>query len=263
VFVGACGSDGPGDGPADLGPDDGALDGGRDGGDADAAPGDAARDAGDGGVGWSVGPEGGTVEAAGGFVQLVFPPGAVPSSIDVTVERRSTFPPAAGLIDARVYEIGPEGARFSKPVELTLGYELDELPVESEESELILYVLDGEEWTAIPGSEADVVEHAVTATVAHFSTHAAGRPEIFYVPGDGFSETFVVTKTLVDNTCRVPYVPDPMWRVTIGDGTLTFGLGTGTYDGGIADGEYAMTIPIRPRDECYAQADITWSLVRE
>jgi len=259
----ACGSNGGADGPADRGPggdDGGALDlgvvdagPGEDAGAEDAAPGDT-------GGGVAIGPSGGTVGSEDGYAQITFPPGAVSEPVYPSAEPYPDAPLAEGLVAGRAYWFEPDGMTFDAPVEVTIAYEPGEVPAGTAESELVLLVVEGDEWIPISGSVPDPEAHAVTATVAHFSALSPGRLDARTVPGAGFVEFFQLRGTLVESTCSSPYPLEGQWRVTIGQGTLSFGLGTGTYSGGSAEGEHGMTIPVRPQDACYATVHVDWWL---
>ncbi len=125
-------------------------------------------------TGTLIGPEGGTVSAAGGAV-LQIPPGALDREVEVWIEEAAGSPagfnPAGG-----VYEFGPPGTVFAEPVEVRLPY--DQTRVRGPESGVRVWwalSIDGD-WAPLEGS-ADTTQDTVTGLATHFSFGAPGEPE--------------------------------------------------------------------------------------
>lgn len=245
-----CGTDGGGSGSRDGGP----------------PPGDGGPDAGgvDGGVGAWVGPGGGVVTSVDGRATLTFPAGAVAEETWVTLDAVAPdgLPPAEGTIPESAYDLGPDGATFLAPVALTIGYAPDQVPADRDEAELRLHVLEDEglEWVEVPGGTVDLVAHEVTTPIAHFSRHVLAA-RVFQVPGAGFDRTFLLEIDVDATSCSGP-VPTlgPSARVIVGDGTVSFGFGTGEYVAGQGAGSHSMTIPINPVTGCVGTVESTWAI---
>jgi hypothetical protein len=63
----------------------------------------------------TVGPEGAVVSSSDGAVSIGIPPGAVETSVDITVQALTNSPPGLG----NAYQVGPAGQVFLLPVTLT------------------------------------------------------------------------------------------------------------------------------------------------
>ncbi len=109
--------------------------------------------------------EGGKVEAEG--VTLDFPAGALAEDTTITVETLS----AAGLPDAEkiagaVFEFGPDGTEFLKPVALTLEFDASTKP-EGDYAAKVAVLEDGK-WTTLATT---VAGGKATTEIEHFSTY--------------------------------------------------------------------------------------------
>ncbi|MDD5703321.1 MAG: hypothetical protein PHU23_14895, partial [Dehalococcoidales bacterium] len=80
------------------------------------------------------------------------------------------LPPEGALISA--CEFGPDGARFSPPLGLTMLYDPAALPEGVPEQSLYISVLDGLTWLPLEDSRVDTVSHTVNARISHFSQYA-------------------------------------------------------------------------------------------
>ncbi len=117
-------------------------------------------------------PEGGTVTAAGGQVELVFPAGAVDAATIITVEAAASPPPSIRLVTGTAFDLGPTGTQFNDPVRLTVSYDPADLPITVEEEALGLFRAGATTWERVPGSSVDVGARTVTAEIDGFSTFA-------------------------------------------------------------------------------------------
>jgi len=70
----------------------------------------------------TVGPSGDTV-ALPGSVDLVIPPGALAETTTITITRTTRAAPDEIVALSPVFEFGPDGLVFAKPVEVTLDCE--------------------------------------------------------------------------------------------------------------------------------------------
>ncbi len=121
----------------------------------------------------AVGPAGGTLSVAGGVVILVFPVGAVSSDTMVVVRPTTSPPPDPNLIPGTAYDYAPSAMTFSEPVQLTVYYDPSAIPAGLYEGATRLCRWDGVSWVPVPGSSADMLLHAVSASVTSFGCYAA------------------------------------------------------------------------------------------
>lgn len=140
-----------------------------------------------------VDPGGGTIEAQGGQVSLTFPPGAVSSDVEVTVEPAPAPPADQGLLPGSAFDFGPDGLQFEEPVELTIEFDRAELPEGALEAGLAIHLAVEDGWRRIEGSTVDDANGRVTAQINSFSVYAVvfvGVPEKVFTSGD--AQTAVV-----------------------------------------------------------------------
>lgn len=112
----------------------------------------------------SLGVNGGTAKSADGALTLSFGPGALTADTQITVE---TFRDRqARRLESFVYELGPHGHVFAKPVTI-------EIAATAEPGvELAIANLDGAEPELLGSSTFDRSAGRVRATLEHFSTYA-------------------------------------------------------------------------------------------
>lgn len=120
-----------------------------------------------------IGAGGGTVTALDGRVTLVVPPGAVSGEVGITVQPVTNVPQVGrfAAVAGSVVDLGPDGATFAQPIEVTLGYADEELPPGVIEELLGLFRFDGSTWQRVPGSRVDPAANTVTGGVTSFSTY--------------------------------------------------------------------------------------------
>lgn len=163
-----------------------------------------------------VGPGGATVRAQGGQVTLDFPPGAVASEVEVTVERAQRPPADEGLLPGSAFDFGPDGLAFDQPVELTVAFDPSELPSGGLESGLAIHRAVGDGWQRVEGSVVDEASNRVRAPIHSFSVYAVvflGAPQEVFRAGD--AQTAVVGQAV-----ETP----PSVQVRTGDGEVFPGL---------------------------------------
>ena len=107
-------------------------------------------------------------------VQLNFESSSVTKSLDITVEEISNPITDSSIEMYSVYEFGPDGTNFDKPVNLIIKYDVDYLPEGVEESDIKMYVINGNTWEEIEGSFSNVAMHWVAADISHFSKMGCG-----------------------------------------------------------------------------------------
>jgi hypothetical protein len=112
----------------------------------------------------ALGPNGGTAKSAEGALTLSFGPGALTEQTEITV-RTIRNRPVHRLVSF-VYDLGPHGKTFTRPVELVIDAE------SANGEELALVNLDGAEPELVPSSSWDPAAGKVRATLEHFSLYA-------------------------------------------------------------------------------------------
>jgi hypothetical protein len=126
---------------------------------------------------------------------------------EVTVTLPSVLP--AGVPSGVEYvgiaiQLGPEGATFSHPVEISITFD----PAEFEGKTPVIYVYEAGEWKAL---DTTVVGNKAIAKVTHFSTFV-----LFAVPEVTPTPTPTATPTLSPTTAPIPPAtptPRPWWRI--------------------------------------------------
>jgi hypothetical protein len=112
----------------------------------------------------TIGPEGGTLEIAGGH-SIYFPPGALTDSTTISAVRH----PLKILVD-----FGPEGLVFPDSARPTLTYSYDGLGLLGllDPGGLVIVYLDGGAIAEVLPSVVDPQARVVQAELTHFSTYA-------------------------------------------------------------------------------------------
>ena len=176
LAVAGCGGGAGGGGDDDDGRDaalqrDAALaDAGGDGEDGGGGDGAVLVDAGEADaevVAMAIGAGGGTLTTADG-VRIEIPAGALATTTTITVTRSGT--PTLGAVGP-LYELGPDGTRFTQPITLTLPYDPASLGT-AMPGELMLATRVGNSWSASGFALVDTGSHQVTGFVTHFSPWA-------------------------------------------------------------------------------------------
>ncbi|HAG08851.1 MAG TPA: hypothetical protein DCK87_04710, partial [Desulfotomaculum sp.] len=143
------------------------------------------------GVG-SVGPKGGKVTGAAGKACVEIPAGVLDKEVVITIKQvvltEVTAPPATLKLASDIYEFGPAGTKFAKPVTITLQYDPAKLAGAKEEM-LAVYYLDEttKTWVSLGGT-VDKTKHTVTVEVDHFSKYAVMVETVVKPPACVFSD---------------------------------------------------------------------------
>jgi len=173
--------------------------------------------------GGTVGLSGGTINAAGGAVKLVFPTNAVANGTMVTVSAVGSAPaPFPGqvltVVSGAAYSFGPEGQPFAKGVPLTIRYDPANLPPNAVESELGLYTWTNGAWTPVSASAVDLVNKTVTAPISHFSIWGVLAP-VSATPGYTLIDLGVLPGSTVSAATGVNNNGDVVGSSNLGSGT--------------------------------------------
>jgi uncharacterized delta-60 repeat protein len=119
----------------------------------------------------TVGPAGGELSGHEGSVVLDFPAGAVTENLDIRISPIASVG-VPGVITTRIFDFGPDGTTFDKPVIVTLSYEGIEFPPDVELGDL-LYAIGTSHETGelipLPGAEVDSVAKTVSVPINGFS----------------------------------------------------------------------------------------------
>jgi len=118
-----------------------------------------------------IGPEGGTISAAGGEVLLAVPATALASVTAITIRAGEAPTPSVRTVGP-VWEFGPAGTVFDPPAELTIPYDPGAVPVEVTDptEELTVAREQGGLWMEI-SSTVDAASNQVTALIPGFSRY--------------------------------------------------------------------------------------------
>ena len=120
-----------------------------------------------------VGPGGGAVAISNGAASLVFPPGALTSTVSISLSPAAAWP-LTEMVGA-VYDLGPDGASFASPV--TLGIAWPGPAAGVDESKLELSTAEtGDLWEAVSGASVDTAAHSASGPITHFSKGAVLGP---------------------------------------------------------------------------------------
>jgi hypothetical protein len=123
-----------------------------------------------------VGPAGGKVTGPAGKAVVEVPAGALDKKVVITIKQVApadvTAPPATLKLAGDIYEFGPAGTQFKKPVKITLKYDPAKLGDVSEDNlKVYLFNETTKTWEAL-GGVVDKVNHTLTVEVNHFSKYA-------------------------------------------------------------------------------------------
>jgi hypothetical protein len=188
--------------------------------------------------------EGGTVAVTGGSIDI--PPGALAADTTITVDvkDKSAFPNAADVA-VNVFDYGPNGTKFLKPVAMSI--DLQGVAVPDGKTAKIAYY-DGSAWKSLDDSK--VVNGKVTATTTHFTpftvvfsggTQTGGSCGQFNACGGDLTGTWTYTvgcATIPTSALGAPWSTCATASVTATvdlNGTITFN----------ADNTYALNANIK------------------
>jgi hypothetical protein len=116
-----------------------------------------------------VGPDGGTIVALGGRVQLEIPPGALEQVTAITIRPLPQIP--GDPLSNTAFDFGPDGTRFLRPVALTLSYNPEGIPPNQAASLRIIKQFSDDIQRLMPPGAVDTGNHTVTAEIQGFSSY--------------------------------------------------------------------------------------------
>jgi hypothetical protein len=155
---------------------------------------------------------GGTVLS--GDVQLVFPAGAIDRPLQVVVNAATGAPSDPALVVGSAYEFTPDGLAFAAPVDLTIRYDVADIPSGFSETQLGINHLVQGKWERLAGTRVDVAAHEVTAAISGFSVYAVLGRSAATVEVSPKSVDLAVAETvqleIVAVTSTGDTIPDPV-----------------------------------------------------
>jgi hypothetical protein len=122
--------------------------------------------------------------------------------------------PAASSVIGAVYDLGPDGTTFSKPVKLT--FDLDSTKLAADELPFIAFVT-GETWGLLADSK--IKDGKVEATTTHFTTFGVIKRKTATMPAPGCPPAGIYT--LISFKCGAMDITST-WKSIIPSTTLTF-----------------------------------------
>lgn len=168
-----------------------------------------------------VGPDGGTVVAADGAVEFVFPNGALSEEVDIIVQAVSDPLNSPGMAPGLTFRFLPSGTQFEVPATLTVRYDPAALGSLDPNALRIQKLVDGD-WVQIEGSTVNTAENTVTAKLSSFSVYGVGV-NVHRVPA--------VTVTSLSHRFQEPPEWDPSLTQTYIHDGVYFGTSSfGSYE---------------------------------
>lgn len=120
-----------------------------------------------------VGPNGGTLSLANGKVVIVFPIGALASTVQLTVDSVAAPPASPRLVQNTAFSVESDPAVATLvPFTLTLGYDPANLKTGGSESRLKIYHAVGGKWERVTSSAPNTSNHTVSALVTSLGVYA-------------------------------------------------------------------------------------------
>ena len=155
----------------------------------------------------SIGPAGGGLASSDGQITVKVPAGAVSGAVGFSIQEITNFAPGAV---GNAYRLGPEGSRFSQPVELVflvdLATDLDAVTVSYQDAQSGF-------WLHAPSIARDEAAHTLTVATSHFSDWSL----VTQPTAEDLTGTFTLTQTV-----DIPFT-------ATGAGTFNF-AGSNSYE---------------------------------
>ena len=187
-----------------------------------------------------VGSGGGTFELRGRAVTLVVPAGATSGDVVVTADDPEpvALPNGTTGLPGAVFDFGPEGTQFDKPIDIRIAYD----PGTLDESLLRLFAVVAGRWELLQDSSVDTGANIVSGSTDHFSVIGVLTLARF-CPGDLTAfQTFEAAQTaLIDGgTIEVCTGTHAVENALIEKPLTVEGLAGAAIDGGVASGAFVM-----------------------
>ena len=118
-------------------------------------------------------------ESADGKVTLYLPEGTTARnkygqplySISIKENTLSLAQPADSQFVCLPYDIGPNGATFNPPVQLSFKYSDSDIPEGVTEENMVFALWQDDKWVELEGCAIDAVNNIATVTISHLSTY--------------------------------------------------------------------------------------------
>ncbi len=123
-----------------------------------------------------VGPNGGTVTAGNGTVEVTVPAGAVSAATPISltlVAAPTTAAPAKVQFNGPVYQLGPAGVTFAQPVTIKLKYDLATMPRWAMTGDLAVFGSNGTQWSALTNTVVDLNAGTISGKTSSFGAAPA------------------------------------------------------------------------------------------
>jgi len=112
---------------------------------------------------------GGEFEIFDDAIKINVLPRSINETVEITIESINNPIDDSSLIMFSCFEFGPDGTTFKFPIDLIINYDQHNLPPGVEETDIQIYVLNGNTWEVIEDSFANDVMNWAVAKVSHFS----------------------------------------------------------------------------------------------
>jgi len=125
-----------------------------------------------------------TAESVDGKVELSIPKNTIGKnrngqplySLSIKPQSAPSAPPTDTKIIGLVYDIGPNGATFDPPIDLTFTYNESQIPAGIAEENLVIATWADGAWVELEGSTVDPDSNTITAPVSHFTVFTVMAP---------------------------------------------------------------------------------------
>ncbi len=144
--------------------------------------------------------------------------------VSMVEEVNPTAPPVDTEIIGLTYDLGPDGASFDPPIDLTFAYSWDSIPKGVAEKDLVIAMWDvnGSNWVVLDDCIVNTSIHTITAKIAHFT----------------YFTVLAYTKPAAFTTSALSITPE---EVDMGEEVIITALITNTGD---LTGSYEATLKI-------------------
>ena len=187
-----------------------------------------------------IGPAGGSIISEDRKMELIFPPGALTSSIEISIQAITNVLPG-GLGSA--YDFEPSGLTFAKPVTSVFHYSDEE--AELCPPDLIAFGLQDHngKWSYKQYDHWDSVSKTLTGKINHF-TGEASYSKIRLLPNKydlRVSDTLIIRAVLTTPVCSDCELREPQFDITKRPFWMVNGLENGE------GGDYGTVTPLGPQ----------------
>jgi hypothetical protein len=199
------------------------------------------------GTGGSIGPSGGSVASNDGKISLHVPPGALNSTVYVTIQPVADSIPSG---KGSVYTLSPSGLVFSTPATLTFAYVDSLLSGMPPQLFGVAYKDQAGHWIGVTGGSIDTAAKTISAPITHFSEwgtyesyRVAPQQAVVLIGGTITMSAFMTGPRLASSDSSIPLYPigipvqPNQWLVngipygssTVGTVSQLMGLGNAIY----------------------------------